>query len=736
VSQPPSKIIGFRPRARIIRTIGDQLISGPEAAVIELVKNAYDADANQVSIKFVPPLLAGFGEIVIADDGHGMSVTDLVEKWMEPATSSKVTNRVTARGRRMLGSKGIGRFAAAKLGKTMSLRSVSGRAGSRTEATIPSLDWTMFEEDRYLSDIEIPFSDRATDDPTGTTIVITTLREAWSRERMSALISELRRLVSPLYQQSDTPQFRIFLDLSECTDRTCGFDGPSLIGASPPDPDEPTGIATANGVELQPFPLIATSDYLVEGYFDDDGKFHGTMEIRRGGQAATPIELEVPLREGEESCGRVEVHLSIFDREADVVRDTMRRAGLGELTAAKARQILDETAGVAIYRDGFRVRPYGNLAHDWLALDSRRVQDPSLRIGQNQVAGFLTVEGQSDSNLVERSSREGFEENAAFRRLRELIIELFAKAVEPRRLNFRTGAQLSRGRKSSFEGIEQLSQLRPVRQAIADLPEPKRKIAEEAIDREAARLQSEIDELKDRQRVLEAKSSLGLIIGELIHEGAPEANFLAVSSSRLKTNWPLVFTQGPKSQEAREDFPKRLNLMSLSGDRLRTLFVNLRPLAGGRRMPPGSFNIMNVIHETVALFETHNVVVEVQKPEEVTECFGHREDLATAIINLVSNATYWLEQSGTEDPRITISSHWVENDVAICIEDNGPGVPDEFAERIFDIRFTLKEGGTGLGLNIAQEALARSNARLFFHPEHPSGAKFEIRFPRYRGADV
>src|ERR1700739_3242388 len=99
----------FRPRARIIRTIGDQLISGPEAAVIELVKNAYDADASFVSIKFKPPLEVGKGRIIVVDDGIGMTLSDIEHKWMEPATASKSTARLSPiRGRKVMGSKGIG----------------------------------------------------------------------------------------------------------------------------------------------------------------------------------------------------------------------------------------------------------------------------------------------------------------------------------------------------------------------------------------------------------------------------------------------------------------------------------------------------------------------------------------------------------------------------------------------------------------------------------------------------
>jgi signal transduction histidine kinase len=367
-------------------------------------------------------------------------------------------------------------------------------------------------------------------------------------------------------------------------------------------------------------------------------------------------------------------------------------------------------------------------------LDSRRVQDPSLRIGHNQIAGFVTVESQSGSHLVERSSREGFEDNAAFRRLRRLIIQLFAEVVEPRRQNFRAGARLSRQRRTPFEQLDELSELKGMRRILTDLPAAKRASAEKAISEETAKIQQQIEELKERQRVLEAKSSLGLIVGEILHEGAPEANFLAVSSSRLLSAWKLLFLTGPKSDEARDDYPERLRLMAESGGRLRSLFVNLRPLSGGRRTSPQSFNVMNVIKDTASFFDTHNVEFEMHGAGQLTELFGHKEDLATALLNLISNAIFWLENSQTTEPKIRIRVTWVGSDeVAITIEDNGPGVPEEFAERIFDLKFTLKESGTGLGLNIAQEALARSGGRLLFHPEFPEGAKFEIRFPRYKG---
>src|SRR3546814_1117197 len=92
----------------------------------------------------------------------------------------------------------------------------------------------------------------------------------------------------------------------------------------------------------------------------------------------------------------------------------------------------------------------------------------------------------------------------------------------------------------------------------------------------------------------------------------------------------------------------------------------------------------------------------------MTELIGFREDITTALVNLFANAIHWLEDSQTPDPRIDVRIAWDGADALISVEDNGTGIPEEFVGSVFDIRFTPKDGGTGLGLNIAQEALARS----------------------------
>jgi len=719
----------FRPRARIIRTIGDQLISGPEAAVIELVKNSYDADATSVTLKFIPPLKAGRGRITVQDNGHGMTLSDIQDKWMEPATTSKVgSRRSPGRNRVMMGYKGIGRFAAAKLGGRMALNSTSDRDGERLEVLIPELDWSIFNGDTYLSDIAIDFYTEPASGPTGTLLEILDLNEAWTEPKLNRLLLELRRLISPL-QQQDGDSFEIFLDLSECTEETAGFDGRSLLGNSDAEPSTPA--ETADAYRVQPFPLLTACDYEVVGAFDASGTFSGTFQNRRAGSGPEPVSLHLPLVDEEEPCGPFEVRLFLFDREAETIKNNMRAAGLGDLTAAKARQILDEIAGVAIYRSGFRIRPYGDPDNDWLTLDRRRVQNPSVHIGHNQVAGYVTVQEQAAAGLEEKSSREGFEENGAFRRLTRLVEVLLTRVVEPKRYQFRSKAGISRTRTITYDEVRRLAELQKLRKLVANFEPKERAEAEALLDAQSAQLTDRIDQLEDRARILEAKSSLGAILAEVLHEGTQPAAYVSSTAARLRRYYPDLFgIRGPSVDTAKAEFDKKLPLVAESGDKLVTLFRNLKPLAGGRRGPPKIFNLVNAIRGATELFLSHDIQITIDNPDRVTDMIGYPEDLSTAIVNIVGNSIHWLEDGRTSDPRITIGIKGMPAEAVIYIDDNGPGVKEEFAELIFDVGFSLKSDGTGLGLNIAREALARSDASLSYHLDFEGGTRFEIRFPR------
>ncbi len=349
----------------------------------------------------------------------------------------------------------------------------------------------------------------------------------------------------------------------------------------------------------------------------------------------------------------------------------------------------------------------------------------------NQIAGYISVQEQSATGLEERSSREGFEENGAFRRLTRLVELLLTRIVEPKRYQFRSKAGIARTKTVSYDEVRKLAELKKLRSMVKSFDPEQRAEAESLIDAQESVLSDRIDQLEERARVLEAKSSLGAILAEVLHEGTQPAAYVASTAARLRRYYPDLFGgQGPATAEAKGEFQKKLPLVQQSGDRLVGLFRNLKPLAGGKRGPPKTFHLMTVIRGSIELFGSHRAEIEIENPDKVMDLIGYPDDLTTALVNLVGNSLHWLEDAQTPGPTVRIRVKGLAKEAAIFVEDNGPGVQSEFADSIFDVGFSLKRDGTGLGLNIAREALARSDATLSYHTEFEEGSRFEIRFPR------
>jgi signal transduction histidine kinase len=727
----PAQQLTFRPRARIIRTIGDRLVSGPEAAVIELVKNSYDADATAVRITFFPPLKPGSGSILFEDNGHGMSLVDIQEKWMEPATSDKKHRKQSPEGRQLLGSKGIGRFAVARLGNLLELISVGHsqyQAGAETheKTRIAELDWDRFERTKYLDDVSFPIETASTTEPTGTTLRISGLRDDWSEAALSRLHHELRRLVSPIENAGSKP-FKIVLDLSNCTKSNCGFDGLTIV-------ETHEGANSSEPFEVRPFPMLEACDYSVDGIFDENGLFDGTMTIRRAGTEPEAVKLSVPLQDGEDPCGIFLVKLNIFDREAASIRSTAQKAGFGHLGVREARKLLDSIAGIAIYREGFRVRPYGDPENDWLTLDAKRVQNPSIKIGHNQVSGVVIIDDEHTSQLVERSSREGLEENGSFRRLQSLILALLSEVVEPHRRRFRIGAGLDVRKQSGFREALGQAELPWAQHLLERLPEGERVEAQKLITRESERLTGHLKDLEARQAQLEAQVTLGLIIGEVMHQGNTPLAFIETEVARLQKWWPRLFESTDEAEEDRAECPKILRGLTGSATSLRSLFNALSPLAGARRGEPQTYSVEKTLNEILFLFKSKSEDIGLQFliGPGITNLSvkGYPEDLATALTNLIDNAIYWIQHHTIKSARIEISASDIQPGKAtIFVHDNGVGVPEQLQDQLFDVGFTMKPNGTGLGLSIAREAIYRSAGDLYL-AQSDTGARFAITLPK------
>ena len=239
-----------RPAGRHILTIGRDLIQDSSAAVLELVKNAYDADSPDVSIEFIaPPLGIGY-TIVISDHGHGMSRDDVINKWLVPSTPNKLEKLRSPSGRILQGNKGVGRYAASILGPDLLLETVTPEG----EKTTVYLEWKAFEVAKYLEDVEISIKTTEVSEPPGTRLTINgddALHSEWDTERFNKLRFELKKLTSPVSRVFSNDEFCINLTVN-------GFPKVENIKET-----------------IEPYLLFDFFDYKISGRIRENGK--GTL---------------------------------------------------------------------------------------------------------------------------------------------------------------------------------------------------------------------------------------------------------------------------------------------------------------------------------------------------------------------------------------------------------------------------------------------------------------------------
>lgn len=214
-----------------------------------------------------------------------------------------------------------------------------------------------------------------------------------------------------------------------------------------------------------------------------------------------------------------------------------------------------------------------------------------------------------------------------------------------------------------------------------------------------------------------------------------EVGLISQTSARLQKLWHRIWLNGADRADAEEEFPGKLDDIRVGSEKLAELFNAIEPLSGGRRnTPPISFLPTGPVNRAIGIFAGHNIPIKVHGTTAIPHVTGYPADLSTAVTNLLKNATHWLEAAAISEPRIDIRLSSTADWVRIDVDDNGPGVAQEFADRIFDPTFTLRESGTGLGLNIALEALKRSEGLLSHDDEFTPGSRFVILMKRSKAS--
>lgn len=703
-----------------MRTLGDELISSEVVAVIELVKNAYDADASRVLVRFAEPLEAGSGGIDVIDDGHGMSAETVEKAWLEPATPYRRRQRSSeGLGRQLLGEKGIGRFAVSRLADELEL--VTRRVGTTTETSV-LFDWSVFDDDdAYLDDIEVVLEQHEPHEITaggaidslwpdagrpedrgehGTLLRMTKLRMPWNENRVAELRNGLSRLVSPfLFAEQRERHDAFVIDLEV----------PSYPYLSGP---------------VEPPETIRNPHYWMHATVEADASYRARLRLRNSDEELVKTGVLNGYKERAPQSGAFEMELRVWDRDSSSIAEL---AGRSASTSAQVRRDLNDAAGVSVYRDGFRVLPYGESGNDWLSLDSRRVNNPTMRLSNNQVVGYVLISKDSNPELRDQTNREGLIDNQALVDLRDELQKLIGQleteryAARPREETpspprpggLFAGFDLAAVRAHATERYPADSRLA---QLLGD--------AQDTLDKDVERAQ----EVVSRYRRL---ATLGELIDKVLHDGSAPLG-------KIGTEATIALRDIDRGEIPCENMlmslERRFKRVKQQRDVLAAVFKRIEPFGGRRRGRPAPRDIEQIVADSFAVLEGEIAAegIEVDLPSSHTTVTADEAELQQVFVNLLRNSLYWLREVPREERRIKVSLVRDDDGLHVLFSDSGPGVDEAVRDRIFDPYFSTADNGVGLGLSIAGEIVEEYyDGRLSLMDDGPlRGANFRVTLRR------
>ncbi|MEZ5709872.1 MAG: sensor histidine kinase [Blastomonas sp.] len=748
--------MGFTFEARTLLELGRELISDDEIALYELIKNSVDAKSPKVVVDvhsqlaftdfrealrraretkaaipelvtfvrekltdadlpeamtflkvlnackerqaFIDALEDGYASlnwIEIRDTGEGMSLEDLETIFLRIGTRSR--RRENEKGATNLGDKGIGRLSAMRLGGQLLVRTTRA---SDSNWNLLAIDWSDFSHERDQRVESIPvdpeLGDRKEDPSTsGTTIRIENLSADWDLVRFTELLDgKISRFVDPFEKG-------LANKLIEAR-----HNGQRVM-----IPAVPKALRTSAHAQCTArFFFDADGNPAIEGEIDYRLKKQKTSIAVEGAEVMNVSKATKKRRAKRGHAAFKETPISLdalrklkaFDLEVFWYNRRIIEGieGLSENATASKRELARWSGGPMLYRHGFRVLPFGEPDDDWLGLDKKAFGSSGFKLNRQQVFGRVRIET-PHRYLSEQTNREGLvqsEVSDALKRLVEWIINVEFRAF----INEVDEAELIQFRKEELENNQILRAEKALKRAVQSLrDEADGAFASEieVIESTAGLLRDEaLGVLKQLDRVREQAgddrekfvylAGVGLMTEFIFHELERAVSHTMTLISEMGSSAPVVRTLS---------------------DQLQTLYKRIAAfdeLTGEKRQTKTRFDLRDVIHEIVANhereFARHAIVLELDLPDQPFTIRAVRGMVVQIVENLVVNAAYWLKrQAEYEDgfePELSIT---IDADKRqLIVDDNGPGVPVDRRERIFQPFVTTKPSGMGKGLGL------------------------------------
>ena len=683
-----TKHLRFAPQ--ILARLGEELNPHPDQGIVELVKNAYDADARTCAIELSETLEPG-GEITITDDGDGMTAEQIGDGWLVLGRSSKRPERRSRLKRLPVGEKGLGRLAALRLGEQAELHT-RPREEEGIEYRV-ELDWSRFGSVRTVDEVGLEVTRHRTSQPPGTTIAVRNLRVRLTRRDVKRLARALLLLADPFETKRG---FRPVLEAPDFTD-------------------------LANLVDEAYFD-VAT--YEIHASVDARGRARISMTDHIYGDEASISAADLRIRLNHEAAGTYDVPATSFDLWAFNVNSESLIGTAATVTGL--RDWLAVVGGVHIYHRGLRVAPYGDF--DWLELNLRRVRSPEERPSTNTAVGRLVVED-PHAQLTQKTDRSGFIEDETFDELRRFAGDALEWAAGYRLEAAEERRQVRKDRAPKTRASAQAD----LEQAVKKLPAAQRRALEPKLKRVARAQDREVETLVTDLELYRTLGTLGTTTAVVAHESFnPSVTILKMADS--------IEQRGQAELDGRFDatLKRPLAVLRKAAERVHTYAVLPRRLLEQDKRKARTFGVFDALRETLDVYapvlEEHRVGIELDLPRGPQPKLRGRVAALEAIVgNLVLNAVNALDRKPDGGRRVVVRARVDEPGILVLtVLDNGPGVQD-LSPRDIWLPGRTSTGGTGLGLTIVRDAARdmRGNVGVESHGEL-GGATFTVELPTAR----
>ena len=734
----------IRPYARLITMLGDQLIKNEIIALVELIKNSYDADASWVKVSFInfasDYSLTSTSKIIIEDDGCGMNADILKKHWLNPATPDKLRrkkiNAKTEKGRILQGEKGIGRFAIFKLGKTIKITTRRQRQdakgyfideGDEVENTLV-YDFSKYddnflkengqEKDLFLENLQVEFSQapptalvskdiilgttRRKRRPYGTIIEISNLKTKWSDLRVERVQKEVGKL-QPIFSKDTYDDFGVWIykdnQLTESQDRYKEQLNYCLATKSVFKVTDGRYFSEDNSIN---FNINGQNVHLSF----EDSDINGLKQFKKFNKPEYRTE-----------CGSFRFEFYIFDFNVDSGNPSKYFLDNDEKKIIREHRIY-------LYRDGLRVMPYGDPEDDWLRIDiTRGTVRADEFLSNDQVVGCVYISQAENPKLIDKTNREGLIEDGQalddFITVLQLILQYLRKKPFAQYL-------IDKQRKKE---IDRIKHGRPIE--LIELSKKQygddQKILTFLKSFESS-YTKEKKVLEDRINKTENLAAVGLSIETASHD------VMLFIRKTLENQDSLIRDITIGYEIDKEELQQRLTLIRGNLSMVETLMKDIQLLFPSTKSRTKNINVKEIIDKVSRLykraFNDYKIYVDFEVTEQPLIVKTTDAVLLQVFINLFDNSLYWLKTINIERHiKISIDG----NNRRLIFSDNGPGIKDDDVNYIFEGFYSGKgEEGRGLGLYIARQLLDRYDYSIdlaeFSKDKVLNGANFVLEF--------